>query len=161
MTTYKIAVIAGDGIGLEVVPAAIDVLQIAAKKHGGFALEFTETGWGCDYYLKHGRMMDADGIERLKGYDAIFLGAIGAPTVSDAISARELLLPLRQRLGQYVNLRPMRLLPGIATPLANRGPADIDMICVRENSEGEYAGAGFRRGQGTATDRAEIGRAHV
>ena len=155
MKTYRIAVIAGDGIGLEVIPAAIEVLEIAAREHGGFACEFTETGWGCDYYLKHGRMMDADAIERLKEYDAIFLGAIGAPTVSDAISARELLLPLRQRLGQYVNLRPMRLLPGIATPLAGRGPADIDMICVRENSEGEYCGIGGRAHAGTPYETVE------
>jgi tartrate dehydrogenase/decarboxylase/D-malate dehydrogenase len=155
MKTYKIAVIAGDGIGKEVVPAAIDVLQIAARKHGGFACEFTETGWGCDYYLQHGRMMDADGTERLLAYDAIFLGAIGAPTVSDAISARELILPLRQRLGQYVNLRPMRLLPGITSPLANRGAADVDMICVRENSEGEYCGIGGRVHAGTPHETVE------
>jgi len=155
MKTYKIAVIAGDGIGKEVVPAAIDVLQIAAKTLGGFTCEFTETGWGCDYYLTHGRMMDPDGIDRLLKYDAIFLGAIGAPTVSDAISARELILPLRQRLGQYVNLRPMRLLPGINSPLAGRGPADIDMICVRENSEGEYCGIGGRVHAGTPNETVE------
>jgi tartrate dehydrogenase/decarboxylase / D-malate dehydrogenase len=100
-------------------------------------------------------MMDADGIDRLMQFDAIFLGAIGAPTVSDAISARELILPLRQRLGQYVNLRPMRLLPGIGSPLAGRGPADIDMICVRENSEGEYCGIGGRVHAGTPHETVE------
>jgi tartrate dehydrogenase/decarboxylase/D-malate dehydrogenase len=155
MKTYKIAVIAGDGIGKEVIPAAIDVLNIAARKQGGFALEFTETGWGCDYYLKHGRMLEENGIDRLMSFDAIYMGAIGAPTVSDAISARELILPLRQRLRQYVNLRPMRLLPGIASPLAGRGPADIDMICVRENSEGEYCGIGGRVHAGTPMETVE------
>ena len=155
MKTFKIAVIAGDGIGKEVIPAAIDVLEIAARKQGSFACEFTETGWGCDYYLKHGRMMDSDGIDRLMSFDAIYMGAIGAPSVSDAVSARELILPLRQRLLQYVNLRPMRLLPGIASPLAGRGPADIDMICVRENSEGEYCGIGGRVHAGTPHETVE------
>ncbi|MGE0865219.1 MAG: tartrate dehydrogenase [Vicinamibacterales bacterium] len=155
MKTYKIAVIAGDGIGKEVIPAAIDVLNIAARKQGGFALEFSETGWGCDYYLKHGRMLEEGGIDRLMSFDAIYMGAIGAPTVSDAISARELILPLRQRLRQYVNLRPMRLLPGITSPLAGRGPADIDMICVRENSEGEYCGIGGRVHAGTPMETVE------
>ena len=97
---------------------------------------------GLDYYLQTGRMMDADGIAQLLKFDAIYLGAIGDPRVADHISARELILPLRQRLGQYVNLRPMRLLAGITSPLANRHTADIDMICVRENSEGEYCGSG-------------------
>jgi tartrate dehydrogenase/decarboxylase / D-malate dehydrogenase len=154
MNIYKIAVIAGDGIGKEVIPAAIDILEIAASR-GNFRCEFTETGWGCDHYLKHGRMMDADGFDRLMQSDAIYMGAIGAPTVSDAISARELILPLRQRLLQYVNLRPMRLLPGISSPLAGRGPADIDMICVRENSEGEYCGIGGRVHAGTANETVE------
>ena len=107
------------------------------------------------YYLAHGRMMDPDGIDQLMKFDAIYLGAIGAPTVSDAISARELILPLRQRLLQYVNLRPMRLLPGLTSPLASRAPADIDMICVRENSEGEYAGLGGRIHRGTPHEVAE------
>ncbi|MEQ1574205.1 MAG: tartrate dehydrogenase [Vicinamibacterales bacterium] len=153
MKTYRIAVIAGDGIGTEVVPAAIEVLKKTAS-NGGFACDFTDLPWGCDYYLKHGRMMDPDGVDRLMMFDAIFLGAIGAPTVSDAISARELILPLRQRLLQYVNLRPMRLLTGIRSPLAGRGPADIDMICVRENSEGEYCGLGGRVHAGTPAETA-------
>jgi tartrate dehydrogenase/decarboxylase/D-malate dehydrogenase len=154
MNTHRIAVIAGDGIGKEVIPAGIRVLQMAAE-HGGFALEFTDIPWGCDYYLGTGRMMDPDGIQQLLKFDAIYLGAIGDPRVSDATSARELILPLRQRLGQYVNLRPMRLLPGISSPLANRGAADIDMICVRENSEGEYCGIGGRLNQGTPQELAE------
>ena len=137
MKNYRIAVIAGDGIGKEVVPAAIDVLNLAVEQ-GGFRCEFTPIPWGCDYYVEHGRMMDDDGVERLMRFDAIYLGAIGDPRVADHISARELILPLRQRLGQWVNLRPMRLLPGISSPLAGRSAADIDMICVRENSEGEY-----------------------
>jgi len=154
MKTHRIAVIAGDGIGKEVVPAGIDVLRMAAEQ-GGFGLDFTDIPWGCDYYLQTGRMMDADGIAQLMKFDAIYLGAIGDPRVSDAISARELILPLRQRLGQYVNLRPMRLMPGITSPLANRGAADIDMICVRENSEGEYCGIGGRLHGGTPQELAE------
>jgi tartrate dehydrogenase/decarboxylase/D-malate dehydrogenase len=154
MKTYRIAVIAGDGIGKEVIPAGIDVINMTAAQ-GGFRCEFTHLPWGCDYYLETGRMMDSDGIHRLLTFDAIYLGAIGDPRVSDAISARELILPLRQRLGQYVNLRPMRLLPGITSPLANRSAADIDMICVRENSEGEYCGIGGRLNQGTPQEIAE------
>ncbi len=130
MKTYRIAVIAGDGIGKEVIPAGITVLGMAGEQDG-FRCEFTEFPWGCDYYLEAGRMIDPDGVDRLLKFDAIYLGAIGAPRVADHISARELILPLRQRLRQYVNLRPMRLLGGISSPLAGRGPADIDMICVR------------------------------
>jgi tartrate dehydrogenase/decarboxylase/D-malate dehydrogenase len=154
MKTYRIAVIAGDGIGKEVVPAGMEVLRMAAGQ-GGFTCDFVDIPWGCDYYLQTGRMMDADGVAQLMAFDAIYLGAIGDPRVSDAVSARELILPLRQRLGQYVNLRPMRLMPGITSPLANRGAADIDMICVRENSEGEYCGIGGRLHGGTAQELAE------
>jgi tartrate dehydrogenase/decarboxylase/D-malate dehydrogenase len=154
MKTHRIAVIAGDGIGKEVIPAGIQVLKTAAASDG-FQLEFTDIPWGCDYYLEKGKMLDADWREQLLKFDAIYLGAIGDPRVSDAISARELILPLRQRLGQYVNLRPMRLMPGINSPLANRGAADIDMICVRENSEGEYCGMGGRLHGGTPYELAE------
>jgi tartrate dehydrogenase/decarboxylase/D-malate dehydrogenase len=154
MNMYRIAVIAGDGIGKEVIPAGISVLEAAAEQ-GGFRCEFAEIPWGCDYYVQTGRMMDPDGIERLLTFDAIYLGAIGDPRVADHISARELILPLRQRLGQYVNLRPMRLLPGIGSPLAGRGAPDIDMICVRENSEGEYCGIGGRLHAGTPHEVAE------
>jgi tartrate dehydrogenase/decarboxylase/D-malate dehydrogenase len=154
MKRYRIAVIAGDGIGKEVIPAGINVLNMAADE-GRFALEFTDLPWGCDYYLQTGRMLDADGVDRLLTYDAVYLGAIGDPRVADHISARELILPLRQKLRQYVNLRPMRLLSGITSPLANRGPADIDMICVRENSEGEYCGIGGRLHAGTPNELAE------
>jgi tartrate dehydrogenase/decarboxylase/D-malate dehydrogenase len=154
MTTHHIAVIAGDGIGQEVIPAGIAALERAARG-SGVTLEFTDLPWGCDYYLRHGRMMDADGYERLAKFDAIYLGAIGDPKVPDHIAVWDLLLPLRQRFQQYVNLRPMRLLPGLISPLANRTAADIDMICVRENSEGEYSGLGGRIHVGTPFETAE------
>jgi tartrate dehydrogenase/decarboxylase/D-malate dehydrogenase len=148
MRTHRIAVIAGDGIGTEVIPAGMCVLRAAAARHG-FALEFVAFPWGCDYYLETGRMMPADGLDTLRGFDAIYLGAIGAPRVPDHVSVWELILPIRQRFGQYVNLRPVRLLPGIESPLAHRTAADIEMICIRENSEGEYAGVGGRVHGGT------------
>jgi tartrate dehydrogenase/decarboxylase / D-malate dehydrogenase len=154
MRTHKIAVIAGDGIGKEVIPAGMEVLTLAAE-HEGFACDFTEFPWGCEFYLRERRMMDADGLDQLRAFDAIYLGAIGAPTVPDHVSIWELILPLRQRFDQYVNLRPMRLLPGITSPLAERRPADIDMVCVRENSEGEYAGLGGRLHVGTPHEVAE------
>jgi tartrate dehydrogenase/decarboxylase/D-malate dehydrogenase len=152
--THTIGVIAGDGIGREVIPAGIAAIE-AATKGTGISLTFTELGWGCDYYLKHGRMMDEDGFEKAARFNAIYLGAIGDPRVLDHIAVWELLLPLRQRFQQYVNLRPMRLLPGLTSPLAGRGPADIDMVCVRENTEGEYAGLGGRIHVGTPNEVAE------
>src|SRR3954470_3897753 len=139
----RIAVIAGDGIGQEVIPAGIEIVKKAAAKCGA-TVEFTEFPWGCDFYRTHGKMMDDDGFERLQEFDAIYLGAIGDPSVPDHISVWQLILPIRQRFDQYVNLRPMRLVQGVTTPLANRKPADIDMVCVRENSEGEYGGIGGR-----------------
>jgi len=154
MNTYRIAVIAGDGIGKEVIPCGVEILKAAAAQ-GGFSLEFTEFPWGCDYYLRERRMMPADGLEQLRRFDAIYLGAIGDPRVPDHISVWELILPIRQRFEQYVNLRPMRLLGGTSGPLAGRGPADIDLICVRENSEGEYAGIGGRVHAGTPNEVAE------
>jgi tartrate dehydrogenase/decarboxylase/D-malate dehydrogenase len=154
MRKHKIAVIAGDGIGKEVIPCGIDVLKLAAAADG-FALEFTEFPWGCDFYVREKRMMPADGFDRLRQFDAIYLGAIGDPRVPDHIAVWELILPLRQRFEQYVNLRPMRLLGGTVCPLAGRGPADVDMICVRENSEGEYAGLGGRLHVGTPHEVAE------
>jgi tartrate dehydrogenase/decarboxylase/D-malate dehydrogenase len=150
---FRVAVIAGDGIGQEVIPAAIEVVEKAAA--GAVGLEFVEFPWGCEFYRRHGRMMDADGLDQLQAFDAIYLGAIGDPAVPDHISVWELILPIRQRFDQYVNLRPMRLLPGVRSPLAGRVPADIDMICVRENSEGEYSGVGGRLHQGTAHEVAE------
>jgi tartrate dehydrogenase/decarboxylase/D-malate dehydrogenase len=154
LRTHRIAVLAGDGIGQEVIPAGIAALEKAARG-ANVSLEFTELAWGCDYYLRHGRMMDDDGFQRLASFDAIYLGAIGDPRVPDHIAVWDLLLPLRQRFQQYVNLRPMRLLPGLNSPLAQRSAADIDMICVRENSEGEYAGLGGRIHVGTTNEVAE------
>jgi tartrate dehydrogenase/decarboxylase/D-malate dehydrogenase len=153
MSSIRIAVIAGDGIGKEVIPAGIAALEAAARG-SGVSLSFDEMPWSCDYYLKHQRMMDEDGFDRLSAFDAIYLGALGAPGVSDVASAG-LILAIRQRFDQYVNLRPMRLLAGLSSPLANRGAADIDMICVRENSEGEYAGVGGRIHRGTPHEVAQ------
>jgi tartrate dehydrogenase/decarboxylase/D-malate dehydrogenase len=150
----RVAVIAGDGIGQEVIPAGIAVVKKAAAMCGA-AVEFVEFPWGCDFYRRHGKMMDDDGFDRLKDFDAIYFGAVGDPSVPDHISVWQLIIPIRQRFDQYVNLRPMRLLAGATTPLAGRGPADIDMVCVRENSEGEYAGIGGRLHAGTPHDIAQ------
>ena len=152
-SSFRIAVIAGDGIGREVIPAGLAALEAAARGTD-LTLSFTEFPWGCDFYAKHGRMLDEDGFDKLATFDAIYLGALGAPGVPDGISAG-LILAIRQRFDQYVNLRPMRLLPGLTSPLANRGAADIDMICVRENSEGEYSGVGGRIHRGTPHEVAQ------
>jgi tartrate dehydrogenase/decarboxylase / D-malate dehydrogenase len=151
---HRIAVIPGDGIGQEVIPAGLLVIEEAAARHG-FALETETFPWGCAQYVRTGRMMDADGLDRLREFDAIYLGAVGDPSVPDDVAVWELILPIRKRFDEYVNLRPMRLLPGVASPLAGRSPADLDMVCVRENSEGEYSGLGTRTGVGTPEDRAE------
>ena len=152
-SSFRIAVIAGDGIGREVIPAGMAALEAAARGTD-LTLSFTEFPWGCDFYTQHGRMMDEDGFDKLATFDAIYLGALGAPGVSDVVSAG-LILAIRQRFDQYVNLRPMRLLAGLTSPLANRGAADIDMICVRENSEGEYSGVGGRIHRGTPHEVAQ------
>jgi tartrate dehydrogenase/decarboxylase/D-malate dehydrogenase len=154
MNTHRIAVLAGDGIGQEVIPAGIDVIRAAEARHR-FRCEFTEFPWGSEFYLRTGRMLDADAVEQLMKFDAIYMGAIGDPRVPDHVTARELILPLRQKLRQYVNLRPMRLLPGITSPLAGRTASDIDMVCVRENSEGEYCGIGGRLHSGTPDELAQ------
>jgi tartrate dehydrogenase/decarboxylase/D-malate dehydrogenase len=145
---HRIAVIAGDGIGPEVIPAGLAVLE-AATRSSGIRLETSEFPWGCDHYRRTGRMLAEDGFDRLRDFDAIYFGAVGSPGVPDHVSVWELILPIRQRFEQYVNLRPMRLMPGVTGPLAGRGPADLDMLCVRENSEGEYSGAGGRLHVGT------------
>lgn len=150
----KIAVIAGDGIGKEVIPAGIRAVRKAAAACGA-RVEFIEFPWGCDFYRTHGRMMDSDGFDRLQEFDAIYLGAIGDPSVPDHIAVWQLILPIRQRFDQYVNLRPMRMVAGTRTPLSGRTAGDIDMICVRENSEGEYAGIGGRLHPGTPDDIAQ------
>lgn len=142
MKTYRIAVIAGDGIGPEVVKEGMRVLEHAARKDGRFAFSFCEFPWGCDYYLKNGRMMPEDGMEQLAGFDAILLGAVGDPRVPDHISLWDLLLKIRKGFDQYVNLRPVKLLKGAPCPLKGVEPGQIDMLFIRENSEGEYAGSG-------------------
>ena len=149
MKNYKIAVIAGDGIGPEVIGEGVRVLEHVGELDGGFKFEFTHFPWGCDYYLQTGKMMPDDAIETLKQYDAIYLGAVGTPGVPDHISLWDLLLKIRHEFDQYVNLRPVKLLKGAPCPLKDATCEDIDMIVVRENSEGEYAGAGdwLYRGQ--------------
>ena len=154
MNHYTIAAIAGDGIGQEVTPAALAVVDAVARTHE-FSTRVVAHPWGCEYYLREGRMMPADGLAQLRACDAIYLGAIGAPTVPDHVSVWELILPIRQHFEQYVNLRPMRLLAGVPGPLRDRGPAEIDWVCVRENSEGEYAGLGGRLHKGTPHEVAE------
>jgi tartrate dehydrogenase/decarboxylase/D-malate dehydrogenase len=168
MKTYRIALLPGDGIGKEVIPAGVQVLEAAAAsardvaranaglKPGAtagsaeaFALSFEQFDWGCEYYLRTGRMMPEDGLEQLRPFDAIYLGAIGHPTVPDHISLRQLLLEIRFGFDLYANLRPVEILPGLESPLRSKTAADINMLFIRENSEGEYCGLGgrFKRGR--------------
>lgn len=142
MKTFKIAVIAGDGIGPEVIGEGVKVLNKVAECSGDFCFDFTYFPWGCEYYLKHGKMMDDDGIEQLKAFDAIYLGAVGYPGVPDHVSLWDLLLKIRKEFDQYVNIRPIKLLQGAPCPLKDVRKEEIDMLFIRENSEGEYAGAG-------------------
>lgn len=142
MKQYKIAVIPGDDIGTEVVNEGIKVLNRVAELDGGFTFEFTHFPWGCEYYLEKGEMMPENGIELLSEFDAIYLGAVGAPTVPDHISLWDLLLKIRHEFDQYINLRPVKLLKGAECPLKGVTCEEIDMTVIRENSEGEYAGAG-------------------
>lgn len=145
MTTYKLALVPGDGIGVDVTDAAMAVLDVAARRFG-FSLETERFPWSCDFYLKTGAMMPEDGIETLRGFDAIFLGAVGWPdTVPDSVSLHGLLLPIRKAFDQYANIRPHRLLPGVEGPLK---ASAFDILCIRENTEGEYSGAGGRVHQG-------------
>ena len=146
--TLNIALIPGDGIGREVVPEGVRVLEALAARYG-FEIKFDAFPYGCRYYLKHGVMMPADGLKRLSGFHAILLGAVGAPGVADHVSLWGLLIPIRREFQQYVNLRPVRLLPGIRSPLAGRKAEDIDFYIVRENNEGEYSQIGGRLYQGT------------
>ena len=142
MKTYKIAVIAGDGVGPEVMAEAVKVLKETARIDGRFDFTFTDYPWGCEYYLKTGRMMPENGMEILKDYDAILLGAVGYPGVPDHISLRGLLLEIRHGFDQYINLRPVKLLAGAPCPLKDVKREDINMTFIRENSEGEYSGSG-------------------
>ncbi|MGZ8202247.1 MAG: isocitrate/isopropylmalate family dehydrogenase, partial [Burkholderiales bacterium] len=149
MKKFRIAVIPGDGIGKEVMPEGLRVLEAAGRKFG-IEWKFDEFDWSCDYYQKHGRMMPEDALERLSKHDAVFFGAAGWPaTVPDHISLWGLLIPFRRGYDQYVNLRPVRLMPGMKCPLADRKPGDIDFWVVRENSEGEYSSVGGRMYSGT------------
>jgi tartrate dehydrogenase/decarboxylase/D-malate dehydrogenase len=151
--TYRVAVIAGDGIGREVVPEGITALEAAARRYG-FALEWREFDWSCETYARTGRMMPEDGIDQLRSFDAVFLGAVGYPGVPDHVSLWGLLIPLRRSFHQYINLRPVRLLAGVDTPLKNRAPGDIDFYVVRENNEGEYSEIGGRLFAGTENEMA-------
>jgi tartrate dehydrogenase/decarboxylase / D-malate dehydrogenase len=153
MAGFRIAVIEGDGIGKEVVPAARLVLDAAARRHG-FALAWEDFDWGCDLYERSGRMMPADGLARIAGHDAIFLGAIGWPSVPDHVSLWKLLIPIRRQFQQYVNLRPVRLFEGVPCPLAGKAPGSIDFMIVRENNEGEYSEIGGRLYAGTEDEMA-------
>lgn len=144
MTRYRIACIPGDGIGPEVIASGLQVLRRAGEVTGRFTIETTELPWSCGYYLMHGVMMPEDGLRILQDHQAIYLGAVGFPTVPDHVSLRGLLLPIRQGFDQYVNLRPVRVLDGIPSPLRLGSSKTVDILCVRENTEGEYAGIGGR-----------------
>ncbi|GGY93231.1 tartrate dehydrogenase [Pseudoduganella plicata] len=150
MKTQRIAVIPGDGIGKEVMPEGLRAVQAAARRFQ-LPLEFTSFDWAsCDYYLEHGRMMPDDWFTQLRGFDAIYFGAVGMPDlVPDHISLWGSLLQFRRQFDQYVNLRPVRLMPGVPCPLANKQPGDIDFYVVRENTEGEYSSVGGRLFEGT------------
>lgn len=148
MTTYKIAAIPGDGVGGEVIGAGIEVLQALAAHTATFDISVEQFPWGADYYLQHQRMMPEDGLETLKKFDAIFFGSAGDPRIPDHITLWQLRLNICQGFGQYANVRPARVLPGVTSPLAGVGPGDFDWVIVRENSEGEYAGVGGRAHQG-------------
>ncbi|GAA1961446.1 tartrate dehydrogenase [Amycolatopsis minnesotensis] len=147
MTEYRIASIPGDGIGVDVTVEARKVLDAAAAKHQ-FGLQWTEFDWSCERYAQTGAMMPEDGVEQLSAFDGIFLGAVGFPGVPDHVSLWGLLIPVRRAFAQYVNLRPVRLLPGTASVLANRSADELEMVIVRENSEGEYSEVGGRHNKG-------------
>ena len=148
METYRIAVIPGDGIGKEVVPEGMRVLEAAGARFG-FEFDWDEFPWSCETFAETGRMMPEDGLDQIRGHDAIFLGAVGFPGVPDHVSLWGLLIPIRRAMNQYVNLRPVRLLAGVTSPLAGRTAEDIDFVVVRENVEGEYSEIGGRLYGGT------------
>jgi tartrate dehydrogenase/decarboxylase/D-malate dehydrogenase len=165
MKSYRIAAIPGDGIGTEVVSAGLDVLQALAARDGGFRLEIDRFDWGGEYYKKHGRMMPEDGRDRIRQHDAILFGSAGHPEIPDHITLWGLRLAICQPFDQYANVRPIRVLPGIASPLRNVTGTELDWVIVRENSEGEYSGVGGRAHRGSplevATDVAVFTRAGV
>src|SRR6201997_2282062 len=165
MRTLSIAAIPADGIGPEVISSGIRVLEALAKRAGDLAFNFKTFDWGSDYYKKHGVMMPADGLTQPKKFGAIYFGAVGAPDVPDHLTLWGLRLPICQGFDQYANLRPTRILKGVAAPLRDRGPGDLDWVILRENSEGEYAGHGGRSHRGfpeeVATEVAVFTRAGV
>ena len=148
MRHHRIAAIPGDGIGPEVVTAALEVLAVLAARDGGFRLDVTSFGWGSDRYRRTGALMPADGVAQLRGFDAILFGAVGAPDVPDHVTLWGLRLAICQGLDQFANVRPTRILPGVQSPLRGIGPDALDWVIVRENSEGEYAGQGGRSHRG-------------
>jgi tartrate dehydrogenase/decarboxylase/D-malate dehydrogenase len=150
---HRVAVIPGDGIGREVLPEGMRVLEAAGRRFG-FELEWTLFDWSCERYARTGQMMPDDGLDQLRAFEAIYLGAVGWPGVPDHVSLWGLLIPIRRGFHQYVNLRPVRLLRGVRSPLRDRGPADIDMLIIRENNEGEYSEIGGRLYKGSAEELA-------
>ncbi|GAB2672384.1 tartrate dehydrogenase [Saccharopolyspora gloriosae] len=151
MSSYEIAVLPGDGIGGEVMPEALRVLDAVAGEYGT-SFTFRHFDWSCETYRETGRMMPEDGLDRLRDHDSILLGAVGYPGVPDHVSLWGLLLPIRREFDQYVNLRPVRLLPGVTPPVRDKQPGDIDFWVVRENTEGEYSRLGGRQGEGTPAE---------
>ncbi|HBK78543.1 MAG TPA: tartrate dehydrogenase [Nitrospinae bacterium] len=148
MASHKIALLPGDGIGTEVVNEGVRVLKALAKRQRGLRFDFTRYPWGSDYYHKTGRMAPENFLDKLAEADTILLGAVGRPDIPDHITLQQLLLPIRRAFDLYINLRPIILLEGLESPLKGYGPGDIDMLCFRENTEGEYSPAGGRHYQG-------------
>jgi tartrate dehydrogenase/decarboxylase/D-malate dehydrogenase len=148
VSKYRISTIPGDGIGKEVVPEGIRVLDAVGSKFD-IEFEWDVVDWSCEYYTRHGRMMPEDALDQIKGHDSIYLGAVGFPGVPDHVSLWGLLIPIRRQFQQYINLRPVRLMPGVRSPLEDREPGDIDFYVVRENNEGEYSSIGGRIYEGT------------
>ena len=165
MRTHRIAAIPADGIGKEVIPAGLEVLRALAERDGGFRLDITDLPWGSDFYRETGAMMPANGLDTLRGFDAIFFGAVGDQHLPDDVTLWGLRLRICQGFDQYANIRPTRVLPGLTSPLRSVEPGDIDWVIVRENSEGEYAGHGGRAHRGhpeeVATETAIFTRAGV
>lgn len=149
MKHISLAVLPGDGIGKEVVPEAVRVLRTIEELHGGIRFEFKEFPWGCEYYMEHGQMMPDNALETLAGFDQIFLGAVGFPGVPDHVSLWGMLIPIRRRFQQYINLRPVHSLPGVVSPVHSVNEHPVDFVVVRENSEGEYSDIGGRIHTGT------------
>ena len=155
MRTHRIAAIGGDGIGPEVIAAGLEALAVCAERDGGFAFEVEHFDWGSDYYRRHGIMMPADGADRLRAFDAIYFGAVGAPDIPDHVTLWGLRLAICQPLDQYANVRPTRVLPGITSPLRHVSGPELDWVIVRENSEGEYSGVGGRAHKGLPIEVAQ------